>query len=382
MTVTPGSPGIPGSVASPATEKLDADLFVIGPEAPLVDGLADRLRAQGKLVYGPGADGARLEGSKAYMKEVVAAAGVPTARYGAFDELGPALDFLRGLPGPYVVKTDGLAAGKGVLVTSELTVAEDDVGPSSPATPSGTPATRWSSRSTWPAPSCRSSRSATASGPSRSPPPRTSSGSATVTPAPTPAAWARIRRCPAWARTGRRRRARRLRRPHPGRTAQPGHRLPGHPLCRADAHRRRPQAHRVQRPLRRSRVPGRPAPHHQRPGGAAGRGRRGTHHSEPTVSDDACVAVALAAEHYPAPPRTGDLIAGLADAGSLEGVEIFYAGVGESDGGRLLTSGGRVLYVVGRAPTIEAARLRAYDGVSRISWSGMHHRGDIAADPT
>src|SRR3546814_3747126 len=61
------------------------------------------------------------------MKEVVSAAGVPTARYGAFDELEPALAFLRGLPGPYVVKTDGLAAGKGVLVTVDLAEAEADV---------------------------------------------------------------------------------------------------------------------------------------------------------------------------------------------------------------------------------------------------------------
>ena len=70
-------------------------------------------------MFGPGADGARLEGSKAFMKEVLAEAGVPTARYGAFDEAGPATAFLRSLPGPWVVKTDGLAAGKGVLVTDD-----------------------------------------------------------------------------------------------------------------------------------------------------------------------------------------------------------------------------------------------------------------------
>ena len=78
VVVTPGNPGIPGSVPTPP-EEVDADLFVIGPEAPLVDGLADRLRAAGRLVFGPGADGARLEGSKAWMKELLAAAGVPTA---------------------------------------------------------------------------------------------------------------------------------------------------------------------------------------------------------------------------------------------------------------------------------------------------------------
>lgn len=135
VVVTPGNPGIRGtspeghaitSVATPP-EDVEADLYVIGPEAPLVDGLADRLRAAGKLVFGPGADGARLEGSKAFMKELLAEAGVPTARFGVFTEPGPATAFLRSLRGPWVVKTDGLAAGKGVLVTDVLDEAVADV---------------------------------------------------------------------------------------------------------------------------------------------------------------------------------------------------------------------------------------------------------------
>lgn len=125
VVVTPGNAGIPGSTPAPADE-LEADLFVIGPEAPLSDGLADRLRAQGKLVFGPGADGARLEGSKAWMKDVANAAKVPTARHATFRALEPAIEFLRGLPGLYVVKTDYLAAGKGVLVTEDLDEAIDD----------------------------------------------------------------------------------------------------------------------------------------------------------------------------------------------------------------------------------------------------------------
>ncbi len=126
VVVTPGSPGIPGSVATPPAG-VEADLYVVGPEAPLVAGLADELRAAGRLVFGPGADGARLEGSKAWMKQLVAAAGVPTARYQAFTEVEPAIAFLRSLPGPWVTKTDGLAAGKGVLVAPTLAEAEADV---------------------------------------------------------------------------------------------------------------------------------------------------------------------------------------------------------------------------------------------------------------
>ena len=70
VVVTPGNPGIPGSTATPP-EELDADLYVVGPEQPLVDGLADRLRGRGKLVFGPGADGAQVEGSKAYKSSGV-----------------------------------------------------------------------------------------------------------------------------------------------------------------------------------------------------------------------------------------------------------------------------------------------------------------------
>src|SRR5580658_7679317 len=93
VVVCPGNAGMsalgvrcaPGPVAS-----IGADLYVIGPEEPLVKGKADELRAAGALVFGPGAAGARLEGSKAWMKELLADAGVPTAAYGTFAEAGPA----------------------------------------------------------------------------------------------------------------------------------------------------------------------------------------------------------------------------------------------------------------------------------------------------
>ena len=128
VVVTPGNPGIECSTAAPA-EEVVADLYVIGPEAPLVDGLADRLRARGGLVFGPGADGARLEGSKAWMKDVLVSAGVPTAAHRSFrgGQERDALDFLKALSGPYIVKTDGLAAGKGVLVTDDVAEAAEDV---------------------------------------------------------------------------------------------------------------------------------------------------------------------------------------------------------------------------------------------------------------
>lgn len=128
--MTPGNVGIAAhgiACVNDVATDLEADLFVIGPEKPLVEGLADSLRRQGKRVVGPGADGAQLEGSKAYMKDFLARAGVPTARYGTFSELGAALSYLETMTAPYVVKTDGLAAGKGVLVTLDFDEAANDV---------------------------------------------------------------------------------------------------------------------------------------------------------------------------------------------------------------------------------------------------------------
>ena len=130
VVVTPGNPGMAaahrGGRRAPV-EEIEADLYVIGPEAPLVAGLADTLRGAGKAVLGPGADGALLEGSKAFMKEVLGAAGVPTARFATFDalETAAAFDYLETLPGPWVIKTDGLAGGKGVLVARSLDEARD-----------------------------------------------------------------------------------------------------------------------------------------------------------------------------------------------------------------------------------------------------------------
>jgi phosphoribosylamine--glycine ligase len=98
------------------------DLTVVGPEVPLARGLADRLRAEGRAVFGPSAAAAQLEASKAFSKEVMQAAGIPTARSRTFTELRPALDYVDRHAEPLVVKASGLAAGKGAVVC--LTRAE------------------------------------------------------------------------------------------------------------------------------------------------------------------------------------------------------------------------------------------------------------------
>jgi len=96
-------------------DRLDSDLVVVGADDPLVAGVVDGVTARGRLAFGPDAAAARLEGSKKWMKDVLASAGVPTAGYRSFDAGGEAaaLAFVESLNAPYVVKTDGLAAGKG-----------------------------------------------------------------------------------------------------------------------------------------------------------------------------------------------------------------------------------------------------------------------------
>ena len=115
----PGVDPMSGAAVADLAARLRSDLVVIGPEGPLVAGVADAVRAAGSSCFGPSAAAARLEGSKAFAKEVMASAGVPTARAlvaSTADEVAAALDEFGP---PYVVKNDGLAAGKGVVVTAD-----------------------------------------------------------------------------------------------------------------------------------------------------------------------------------------------------------------------------------------------------------------------
>lgn len=116
----------PAAVADFARET-NCGLVVIGPEAPLVAGVADAVRAAGIPCFGPGAAGAQMEGSKKFSKELMGRANIPTAAYGSFTDEESALAYVRAQGAPLVVKADGLAAGKGVVVATELAEAEDAV---------------------------------------------------------------------------------------------------------------------------------------------------------------------------------------------------------------------------------------------------------------
>ncbi|WP_290688437.1 MULTISPECIES: phosphoribosylamine--glycine ligase [unclassified Haematobacter] len=139
LIVAPGNAGIAELAETAAIDILDAadvlefceanaiDFVVVGPEAPLAAGIADALSAAGFLTFGPSAAAARLEASKAFTKEICDAAHAPTAGYARFTEREAALAYVRQTGAPIVVKADGLAAGKGVVVAMALAEAEDAI---------------------------------------------------------------------------------------------------------------------------------------------------------------------------------------------------------------------------------------------------------------
>jgi phosphoribosylamine--glycine ligase len=378
VVVTPGNPGIPGSVST-RPEELDADLFVVGPEQPLVAGLADRLRAQGKVVFGPGADGAQIEGSKAYMKELATAAGVPTARYGRFEDADEALAYLKDMLPPYVVKTDGLAAGKGVLVTSDLAEAEADlraklagdafgdagrtvVIEEGMAGPEVSVFAICDGRRAVALPAAQDFKRVGDSdtGPN-------TGGMGAYSPLP-------------WLEGG-------FEQDIVDRFVQPT----------LDELRRRGIDYRgalyaglmvtdegpklVEYNIRFG------DPDSQVSllrltndlGAMLHEAATGALRTEPEVADAAAVLVVAAAEGYPASPRTGDRIDGLARAAAVAGAEVLCAGVDADTEGDLVTAGGRVLDVVGTGATVAEARAVAYESLSHVRWPGMQARTDIAA---
>ena len=136
IMAAPGNPGIAqhadlhpvGATDVDGLEQLalqtQPDLVVVGPEAPLVAGLADRLRARGLRVFGPGAAGARIEGSKSFAKDLMERHQIPTAQARSFSDISAAKSYVRQLGGQVVIKADGLAAGKGVTVCETVQAAD------------------------------------------------------------------------------------------------------------------------------------------------------------------------------------------------------------------------------------------------------------------
>jgi phosphoribosylamine--glycine ligase len=390
----PGNPGMAGiaecvpvdaddpRAVADLAEACDVDLVVVGPEQPLVNGAVDAVSARGRLAFGPTADGARLEGSKAYMKDVLVAAGVPTAAhrsFGAGDEAA-ALAFLETLPGLYVVKTDGLAAGKGVVVTESIDEARDAVhsylsgeafgdagrtlvieeglaGPelSLLVVCNGDPE---GARALAPAQDFKRIGDGDA-GPN-------TGGMGAYSPVPLVdddlvAAVMRDAVVPTLQELARRGIAYKgvlyagLMLTAAGPKMLEYNVRFGDPECEVVV----PRLVTDLGALCRASAAGEPLPPIE-------------------FTDGACVTVVLASEGYPVAPRTGDVIDGVADAAAVDGAFVFHAGT-RREGDALVTAGGRVFAVSALGSSIPDARARAYEAADHITWSGRQCRRDIAA---
>lgn len=383
VVVTPGNPGIPGSVPTPVEDLVaagDVDLVVIGPEQPLVDGLADRLRAVGVRVLGPGADGARVEGSKAFMKELVTAAGVPTAGFATFDDAELAVAHLRSTPGPYVIKTDGLAAGKGVLVTTDLAEAEADVRAKLGGKSFGSAGRRVVIEEHLSGPEvsvfavCDGERTVCLppaqdfkrvgdgdQGPN-------TGGMGAWSPLPfAPDDLAETVAKDFIEPTLAELRARGIDYRgvlYAGLMLTPdGPRLIEYNIRFGD-----PDSQVVLLRITSDLA--------ELLAAAADGDLRAV--PAPTFSNDTVVLVVVASEGYPESPRTGDPIAGLDEATAVAEVTMLTAGVAANEDNQLVTAGGRVLNAIGRGPDAVSARAQAYEAVGHLRWPGLHFRTDIA----
>ena len=390
VVATPGNPGIAAGAHclsfDDAMESLDSfDLAVIGPEAPLVDGLADEMREQGLAVFGPSAAAARLEGSKAWMKDVLAGAEIPTARHATFTgaQEHAALAYLETLPGLYVIKTDGLAAGKGVLVTESLPDAREAVREYLAGRAFGDAGRTVVIEEglTGPELSLLVLCDGTLTGVPLAPAqdfkrlgdgdlgPNTG-GVGAYSPVPV-ATDALVQQIMERAVTPTLSRlaaldieyrgvlyAGLMLTPEGPKVIEYNVRF-GDPECEVvvprlasdlAVHCAEAATGRLETPVR--------------------------------FRDDACVTVVLASEGYPTAPRTGDLIAGLDSAAATDDdVIVFHAGTARTDAG-IVTAGGRVLAVTALGTDVDAARTKAYAAADAISWRGKYCRRDIAAAPS
>jgi len=397
VVCAPGNPGMAAlgecvevAAADPAAvgdlaDRVRPDLVMIGPEDPLVAGVVDELTARGHLAFGPTAAAARLEGSKRWMKEVLASAGVPTAAYRSFGtgEEGAAFAWLDSLSGPYVVKTDGLAAGKGVTVTESIADARgavrsflsgDAFGDAGRTCvieqglhgPEVSLFVLCDGRGAFPIALAQDHKRAFDgdAGPN-------TGGMGAYSPVPDAIASPDLvdeimeKAIHPTLEELRRRDAEFRGFLYCGLMLDP---VKGPQVLEYNVRFGDPECQVV--------IPRLASDLYVHCYEAA----RGRVETDIALADVACVGVCLAAEGYPpAPIRKGDLIGGIDAAGALEGVAVFHAATKSAGDGRITTSGGRVLTVTATGSGIAAARERAYEAAARISWPGLHYRRDIAA---
>jgi phosphoribosylamine---glycine ligase len=358
------------------SRSLEIDLVVVGPEAPLVAGVADAVRDAGIACFGPSAAAARLEGSKAFAKEVMQEADVPTAAAHVCADLDAVELALDALGAPHVVKDDGLAAGKGVVVTDDREAALAHAaaclgrGPDARVVveeyldgPEVSLFCVTDGQHVVPlAPAQDFKRLQDGDeGPN-------TGGMGAYSPLP-------------WAPPG-------LVEEVVARVAQPtvdAMRSRGTPFAgllyvglaltsrglRVVEFNARFGDPETQVVLARLRTP---------LGALLGAAANGSLGALGPLdwSPDAAVTVVVASAGYPAAPRTGDVVSGLDEAAAVPGASVLHAGTAVDARGQVVSAGGRVLSVVGAGPDLTSARETAYAAVSRIRLDGGQHRRDIA----
>lgn len=391
LLVAPGNAGIGRDATIVDVDMMDpqavtefaqdeaVDLVVIGPEAPLVAGVADTLRERGIPVFGPGKQAARLEGSKAFAKQIMDAADVPTGRAVHTRTVAETADALEEFGAPYVVKADGLAAGKGVIVTEDraaalahaetylsrgpVLVEEFLAGPEvslfflsdGDTVRPLTPAQDFKR-------ALDGDRGPNTGGMGAySPLPwladRFGSEQAFVDEVTETIAQPVIREL--------------------DRAGSPFIGLLYAGLIVTDDGLRVIEFNaRFGDPETQIVLPRLTSPFAELLMSAA----NGTLEDQPAPAfrDEVAVTVVLASDGYPASAITGREITGITDAEQVEGVHVTHAATAVRDG-KLVTTGGRVLNVVAVGPTFDAARERVYEAVARIRLEGGHFRTDIAA---
>ena len=361
-----------GEAVADLAVRLEADLVIVGPEAPLVAGVADAVRARGIDCFGPSREAAELEGSKAFAKDVMAAAGVPTARSYVCTTPAEVDEALDAFGAPYVVKDDGLAAGKGVVVTDDLEAARAHANACERVVieeyldgPEVSLFAVTDGETVVPLQPAQDFKRALDAdeGPN-------TGGMGAYSPLP----WADPKLVEEVERTVLQPTVDELRRrgtPFSG-LLYAGLAITsrGVRVIEFNARFGDPETQVV---LARLKTP---------LAGLLRAAANGTLAAFPALrwSEGAAVTVVIASHNYPDTPRTGDPITGLESVAEKdEHAYVLHAGTKLDADGRIVSAGGRVLSVTATGSHLGKARERAYRAVERITLDGSHHRTDIAA---
>ena len=365
---------IPALVAFARDRQID--FVVVGPEGPLVNGLVDQLEAAGIAAFGPTAAAAALEGSKGFTKDLCTKYNIPTAAYGRFRDIGPAKDFIRRQGAPIVVKADGLAAGKGVVIAQTVAEAEaaveDMLGGAFGGAGAevvieefleGEEASFFALVDGTTALPLVSAQDHKRVGDGDTGPNTGGMGAYSPAPIVTPAMTETIMAT--------------IIRPTVAAMAAMGHPFKGvlfaglmidgkgPKLLEYNARFGDPECEVLMMRLKSDLLPALMAARD----GALG-------HFDLRWHDEAALTVVMAARGYPGTYDKGSEIRGLEKAAKLPGVTVFHAGTAEQNG-KTVATGGRVLAVTATGKTVAEAQARAYQAVDAIDWPDGFCRRDI-----